>query len=312
MLATLAARPFSDPDWVFEVKHDGVRVFAARTGGKVELYTRNRRLVTATYPEVSRAIASLPADRFLLDGEIVALDERGRSSFQRLQPRMHLLDARDVERAARAVPVTAFFFDCLCAEGRDLRHLPLADRKEATRLLVGRSGVLRYSDHVEREGERFYDLARKKGLEGIVAKRLASPYRGGRSRDWLKIKCQLRQEFVIGGYTDPRGGRSCFGALHLGLYEGGKLVYVSKVGTGFDERSLRAIWQKLRPLERPSPPFDTGAPEGRGHHWVEPKLVCEVRFTEWTADGGIRHPTFLGLRDDKDPRECRREAPVRP
>src|SRR5206468_2486860 len=181
---------------------------------------------------------------------------------------------------------------------------------ECLKLLVPPRGVVYYGDHVLEHGADFLAAACEQGLEGVVAKKRDSPYSAKRSRDWLKIKCQLRQEFVIGGYTAPQGARAHFGALHLGLYDRGELVYVSKVGTGFDERTLKTISAKLRPLERPTSPFARGTPVGRGHHWVEPRLVGEVRFTEWTRDGGIRHPAFLGLRDDKRPEDCVRETPA--
>ncbi len=311
MLATLVDRPFSDPAWLFEIKYDGVRVFASRAGERVELNGRSGLAVTDRYPEIARALRTLPVDRFLLDGEIVALDEAGRSSFQRLQARMNLTRGTDIERARREVPVTGVFFDALALDGRDLRALPLEQRKECLALLLPARGVVRYGDHVLEHGREFFDAAAEQRLEGIVAKRRESPYTGKRSRDWLKLKCQLRQEFVIGGSTAPQGSRAHLGALHLGLYEGERLAYVSKVGTGFDDRILRLISERLAPLRRASSPFDTGTPSGRGHHWVEPKLVCEVRFTEWTKDGGIRHPVFLGLRDDKRPEDCRREVPLR-
>lgn len=312
MLASPGARPFSGKAWLFEIKYDGVRVLAWRHGETVELYGRSRQSLTARYPEVARALRALPLPRFLLDGEVVALDEGGRPSFQRLQARMHLEDPRDIERARAAVPVTGIFFDALALDGRDLRRLPLLERKECLRLLLPARGVVRYGDHVLERGEAFFEAAQAERLEGIVAKRIDSRYGGGRTREWLKIKCEHRQEFVIGGYTDPRGSRGWFGALHLGLYEDGRLVYVSKVGTGFNEATLKAVWTRLEPLRRPTSPFAAGSPAGRGHHWVEPRLVAEVRFTEWTRDGGIRHPAFLGLRDDKRPEECRRESPVAP
>ncbi|MCL6641224.1 MAG: DNA ligase D, partial [Candidatus Rokubacteria bacterium] len=310
MLADAAERPFSDSAWVFEIKYDGVRVLAARDGDRVELYGRSRTRITSRYPEVRGALATLPAERFLLDGEIVALDDAGKPSFQRLQARMGLSAPADVARGAAAVPVVGVFFDCLALEGHDLRRLPLEARKALLAELLPPLGTVRYADHVRGEGEAFYEAAGEQRLEGIVAKRAASPYAPGRSRDWIKIKCQRRQEFVIGGYTEPQGTRRRFGALHLGVYEGPRLVYVAKVGTGFDEASLDALWGALQPLRRPTSPFDAGGPTGRGHHWVEPRLVCEVRFTEWTADGGIRHPAFLGLSADKTPTEVWREAPA--
>jgi len=308
MLASLEERPFSDPAWLYEIKYDGVRVLATRDGARVALYGRAGQDFTGRYPEVVTALRALPVTKFVLDGEVVALDEAGRPSFQRLQNRMHLTRPADVERARSMVPVSAVFFDALALEGRDLRRLPLLERKAALSLTVPARGVIRYGDHVRERGEAFYEAAAEQRVEGILAKRADSPYTGGRTRAWLKIKCHLRQEFVIGGWTDPQGGRGWFGALHLGVYDDGRLVYVAKVGTGFDEATLRLVWDRLQPLARGTSPFDAGTPTGRGHHWVEPRLVCEVRFTEWTEEGGIRHPTFLGLRDDKRAEECRREV----
>ncbi len=310
MLATLGERPFSGKEWLFEIKYDGVRVLAHRDGGTVDLYGRNGQVITERYPELVSALRRLPVERFLLDGEIVAFDESGKPSFQRLQARMGLTNLLEVERAMAAVPVVGIFFDCLALDGHDLRRLPLSERKECLKVLLPLLGPVQYGDHVPEHGEAFFDAASAERLEGIVAKKATSPYVGGRSREWVKVKCQRRQEFVIGGYTDPQGARDYFGALHLGLYDGPRLVYVSKVGTGFDQAGLKKVWERLEPLTRSTSPFEVGGPAGRGHRWVEPKLVCEVRFTEWTKDAGIRHPTFLGLRDDKKPEECRREPPV--
>jgi bifunctional non-homologous end joining protein LigD len=307
MLAGSREAAFSHPDWLYEIKYDGVRVLAHRREDTVELYGRKGQTFTVRYPEIVRALRTLPLRRFLLDGEVVAFDENGRPSFQRLQERMHLTHPIEIERARAAVPVTGVFFDALSLDGRDLRDLPLDDRKACLALVTPARGVVRYSDHVLGRGEDFYAACAERRLEGVVAKRIASRYVAGRSRDWLKIKCERRQEFVIGGFTDPQGARGHFGALHLGLYDGDRLVYVSKVGTGFDDAALRRLMERLGPLARATSPFDAGTPGGRGHHWVEPELVCEVRFTEWTDDGGIRHPAFLGLRDDKRPRDCRRE-----
>ena len=309
MLATLDERAPSDKGWLFEIKFDGVRVLAARRGEQVALYGRSGQLITGRYPDLARALLALPVEHFVIDGEIVALDERGRPSFQRLQPRMALTDPREIEAAAARVPVEGVFFDCLALDGHDLRRLPLAQRKDCLRLLVPPLGPVHYVDHVLEHGPAFLEAANEQRLEGIVAKKAASSYTGGRSRDWIKVKCQRRQEFVIGGYTDPQGSRGHFGALHIGVYDGARLVYVSKVGTGFDRAGLKSLWEKLQPLARATPPFDTGAiPKGKSHHWVEPRLVCEVRFSDWTNDGGIRHPTFIALRSDKRPEECRREA----
>jgi len=310
MLATLAERPFSGKEWLFEIKYDGVRLMASRAGDTVELYGRSGQAIRGRYPELVAALRRLPVERFLLDGEIVALDESGKPSFQRLQARMGLTNPLDIERAAAQVPVIGIFFDCLALDGHDLRRLPLLERKALLKSFLPPLGPVRFGDHVLAHGEAFFDAASAERLEGIVAKKVGSLYAGGRSREWVKIKCQRRQEFVIGGYTAPQGSRGYFGALHLGLYAGGRLVYVSKVGTGFDQAGLKALWERLQPLRRDTSPFEVGSPAGRGHHWVEPRLVCEVRFTEWTKDGGIRHPAFLGLRDDKRPEDCRRESPT--
>jgi bifunctional non-homologous end joining protein LigD len=307
MLATLIKSPFSDPDWLFEIKHDGIRVLADRKGDAIQLYGRNGTLISSRYPEICAELRRFSSTDFTIDGEIVAPDEQGRSSFQRLQARMHLTSPRDVERAMDTTPVEAVFFDCLQVEAYDLRSVSLIDRKECLRKLLSQSTFARYSDHVIGRGEDFFKEASERGVEGIIGKTMVGRYTGGRSRDWVKIKCQRRQEFVIGGYTDPQGGRIYFGALHLGLYEDDKLVYVSKVGTGFDAKTLEMVWHKMLPLKRATSPFQRKSPSGRGHHWIDPELVCEVRFTEWTNDGGIRHPAFLGLRTDKKPHECRRE-----
>jgi bifunctional non-homologous end joining protein LigD len=309
MLATLGEKPPEGEDWLFELKYDGVRVLAERRGETVTLLGRSGQVVTGRYPEVVAALRALAFDRFLIDGEIVALDGRGVPSFQRLQARMGLTRPGDVIRVMATVPVEAVFFDCLALEGHDLRHLPLALRKACLERLLPPLGLARYGGHVVGEGPAFLEAAADARLEGIVAKRVASAYQVRRSDAWLKVKCQRRQEFVIGGYTEPQGSRARLGALHVGLYEGPRLVYVSKVGTGFDAAELERLSERLEPLLRDRSPFHAGTPAGRGHHWVEPKLVCEVRFTEWTRDGGLRHPTYLGLRDDKRPEECRRETP---
>ena len=310
MLASPGGAPFSDPDWLFEIKYDGIRVFAHRQDDAVTLLGRKGDDITRRYPEIAYALSKTAPRRFLIDGEIVAMDEAGRPSFQRLQRRMHLTDRFDIERTARTVPVRGIFFDCLEAGERDLRTLPLVRRKECLALFLPSRGVIEYCGHVSGRGEAFHRAAWENHLEGVIGKRAGSRYVAGRTRDWLKFKCQQHQEFVIGGYTRPGGSRSFFGALHLGLYRDGDLVYVSKVGTGFDQPTLRSIHERLAPLTRDESPFAAGSPAGTGHCWVEPRLVCEAAFSEWTDDGGLRHPSFLGLRDDKAPEECRREEPI--
>jgi len=237
----------------------------------------------------------------------VAYDGSGRPSFGRLQKRMHLSRPHDIAATMARVPVRAVFFDCLALEGHDLRKLGLLERKGCLARILPPAGVVQASDHVEEHGEAFFEAANEMGLEGMVAKRADSRYVGKRSQDWIKIKCQRRQEFVIGGYAEPRGGDRHFGALHVGVYEDGQLRHVTRVGSGFDGAMQDTIWQQLQPLRREDSPFGASGPTGRGNHWVEPKLVCEVRFTEWTGDGGLRHPIFIGMRTDRKPEEIHRE-----
>jgi bifunctional non-homologous end joining protein LigD len=308
-LATLTEKPPTGEDWSFEIKYDGVRVLAFKDEDTVRMLGRSGEDITKRYPEIATALRELAMPQMLVDGEIIAEDERGRPNFQRLQARMGLTKPRDIEAAARQVPVRGMFFDVLGLLGHDVRGLSLRDRHE----LLGRTlpplGTVQRCDHWIGHGEAFLAAASEMGLEGIVGKRLGSRYAGRRTQDWMKIKCDRRQEFVIGGYTEPQGSRAKFGALHVGIYDEGKLVYVTKVGTGFDGATLESISKLLTPLERATSPFESRSPTGKGHHWVEPRLVCEVRFTEWTRDGGLRHPTFMGMRTDKKPEECRKEEP---
>jgi len=307
MLATPAEKPFSRAGWVFEIKYDGVRVLAERRGEEVRMLGRSGEDITARYPEIAAALSGLAAESFVLDGEIVAYDASGRPSFGRLQKRMLLSRPRDIAAAMARVPVRAVFFDCLALEGHDLRKLGLLERKECLGRILPPAGVVQAGDHVAEHGEAFFNAASEMRLEGMIAKRADSRYTGKRSPDWVKIKCQRRQEFVIGGYAEPRGGGRHFGALHVGVYEGEQLRHVTRVGSGFDGAMQDSLWEQLQPLRRAESPFGASGPSGRGDHWVEPRLVCEVRFTEWTADGGLRHPIFLGLRTDRKPEEVRRE-----
>jgi DNA ligase D-like protein (predicted ligase) len=311
MLPTLVEDVPTGPGWVYELKWDGVRVLAVRAGEDVRLWSRNRIEVAAQYPEIAGAVGALAGGDVALDAEIVALDEAGRPSFQRLQRRMHVVRGRAA--AVRAVPLTAYVFDCLVVDGMDVRDATLLERKAIVRDLLRGPGPLRYSDHVDAEGRAFFEAACRRGLEGIVAKRGECPYRGGHRREWLKVKCHLRQEFVIGGYTAPKGTRAWLGSLHVGFWDGDDLVYAGRVGSGFDEAGLADLHRALVAREVPSCPFTRGTPpRDRENHWVRPELVCEVRFTEWTADERIRHPVFLGLRTDKPARGVRRERPLTP
>jgi DNA ligase D-like protein (predicted ligase) len=308
-LATLTKDRFSGPGWLFERKLDGERCLTFRADGQLRLETRNRHPITGTFPELAAALAKrLPAD-CILDGEIVAFDH-GQTSFARLQGRLGV--AHPGQALRREIPVRYYLFDVLYLDGQDLRPRPLRERKRILRWLLSYRDPLRFTGHRLHDGEAYWQYACRHGWEGVIAKRAGAPYRSGRSRDWLKFKCENAQEFVIGGYTDPQGSRSGLGALLLGYYDpGGVLAYAGKVGTGFDQRTLRALHSALAPLERDRPPFGRGElPRPRGVHWVEPRLVGQVGFTEWTRDGQLRHPRFQGLRDDKEPDEVVREIPA--
>lgn len=305
MLATLAAEPFRDPRWLFELKWDGVRAFAQGRQGRMRLLSRSQHDLTRQYPELAMFPQPLNA---ILDGEIVALDADGRPSFHRLQRRMNLTGAAAIQRMAEQVPVVFYAFDLLALQGRDLTHLPLQERK---RQLAGLdwSGPWRYSDHVIGDGAGLYELARQRGLEGMVAKRADSPYESGRSRLWLKFKLQQRQDAVVVGYTDPQGARTSFGALLLAVYEpeAQQLVFVGKVGAGFDTAARAAILRALRPSSAKAALHLEDAPPH--YHAVKPELVVEVKFAAWTPAGHLRAPVYLGRRPDKTPRECVREVP---
>lgn len=307
MRATLTERRFSDPAWIFEPKLDGQRCLAARDGDRVVLWSRTRRELGATYPEVVSALLVQPVDQFLLDGEVVALDG-DRPSFSRLQQRMGIRDPAEARR--REVPVTFVAFDLLRLAALDLRREPLRARRAVLTDAFAFGGALALNAAVEGEGEVLYDLLCAKGWEGVMAKRADAPYVSRRSGDWLKMKCRSRQEFVVGGFTDPSGSRTGFGALLLGVVDpDGDLRFVGKVGTGFRDADLEGLRARLDRGGRPDPPFAGPRPPSAGVHWVEPELVVEVRFAEWTDSGHLRHPSFLGVRDDVDPATVRREQP---
>ena len=306
-LATLTKERFSDPGWITERKLDGERCLAFVSGASVRLLTRNKKLITGTYPELAAALGAQQADDFIVDGEIVAFDGT-QTSFARLQQRMQLV--APLPELVRRVPVYYYVFDIVYADGADVRRQPLLERKRVLRRMLSFGGPLRFSTHQTGKGEAHWREACGKRWEGVIAKRAESPYRGGRTRDWLKFKCDSSQEFVIGGYTDPQGGRVGFGALLLGYYdEDGRLVYAGKVGTGFDQRTLRSLHATLRESERATAVFAAGDLPRSAVHWVEPRLVAQIGFSEWTPAGQLRHPRYLGLRDDKDPAEVVRERP---
>lgn len=301
MLATLVDAPFDRPGWIFEPKWDGYRAVATVHKGSVRLVSRNQKPFEAKYAPVARALESLGHDA-VLDGEIVVVDAAGRSHFQLLQ---------NYQRTG-AGNLLYYVFDIVHLDGHDLHRLPLLQRKEIlARLIAGDRGVIRLSEHVEKSGIALFAAAQQHGLEGIIAKSGQSVYaEGARGHDWLKIKTKLRQEAVIGGFTEPRGGRKHLGALILGVYDDdGKLVYIGHSGGGFTTSELAAMRARLEPLERTRCPFSDPPRTNAPVHWVAPRVVCEVAFQEWTADGMARHPIYVGLREDKPARDVRRELP---
>ncbi|MBA3892847.1 MAG: DNA ligase D [Gemmatimonadales bacterium] len=308
MLAQTAERAFSRKDWLFEPKLDGYRVLVARGGAEPRLLTRNGNDCAASFPELVRAVAALPFERVVLDGEVVALADTGRPSFQRLQGRARLRRPIDVRHATVTNPVTFYAFDLLGFEDFDLRGLPLTARKELLRKVLPPVGALRYLEHVEDAGEALYRETERLGLEGIVAKKASSPYKGGRSPAWLKIRSRHTGDFVVVGFTAPKGSRGGFGALHLADYVSRELVYAGRAGSGFSDEQLSEVRGQLEAQRRRDPPCSGPIPAEKGTTWVEPTTVCEVEYTEWTGEGLLRQPVFLRFRDDKRPEDCVRDV----
>jgi bifunctional non-homologous end joining protein LigD len=288
MLATLVEQPFHRPGWVFEEKYDGYRILAYKEGRRVTLLSRNGKDRTETFADVAAAVATLRDRALLLDGEVVAFDRRLVSRFQLLQQ--------------GEVPTVYAVFDCLYRRGRDLRNEPLAARREALEEAIGDAERLFPSRRLGANGLKAFAAARKRGFEGMVGKNAASRYVEGRSTEWLKVKAKKEEEFVIGGYTPPAGLRTHFGALLMGAYDGGGFRYVGKVGTGYDQKTLADLHRRFQPLVRKAPAF-ADPPREKGAVWLTPRLVAQVAFQEWTHDGKLRQPVYLGLRDDKAARE---------
>jgi len=314
MLATLERDPFSRAEWLFELKYDGYRLLAERAGGRrtspnaaVHLRYRSGLDATSIYPDIALALRSLPYDRMLLDGELVVLDEAGKPSFQLLQQRARLSRRLDVDRASVRSPATYFVFDLLAFEGHDLRRLPLVERKAILREILPPRGPIRYADHVETRGVEFYQKVHGLGLEGMVAKRSTAPYRSGRSDAWIKVRAERNGDFAVVGFTSPKGSRAGFGALHVALQSGdGSLTYAGRIGTGFNSRQLDSLRARLEPFQRDSPAVAGSVPKGPEHTWVDPQMVIEANFTEFTRDGHLRHPVFVRVREDKGVADCER------
>ena len=295
MKAVLTDDRFDDADWIFERKLDGIRCVAIRDGDEIRLLSRNDLSLNDRYPEVAEAIGNQPVERFAIDGEVVAFEGR-QTSFSLL-----------AQRKQRRVAVLLYAFDIVWLNGVDVRALPLRARKALLREAIRFEDPIRFTTHRNGNGRELFEEACGKGWEGLIAKRADSAYTERRSRDWLKFKCERGQEMVIGGFTDPQGSRTGFGALLLGYYEGDELLYAGKVGTGFSEATLGDLTAKLGRLEVTEPPFTDTSDIERGAHWVKPDLVAQVAFSEWTRHGRLRHPKFLGLRDDKAATEVVRE-----
>jgi bifunctional non-homologous end joining protein LigD len=308
MKAVLHDRPFSDPDWIYERKLDGERCLAYRSPQGVRLRSRTDKVLNNTYPELVEALERETSPEFVVDGEIVAFSGNI-PSFSRLQGRLGISDP---DRARRTgIAVYYYLFDVPHLEGQDATRLPVRSRKRLLRGALDFHGHVRFLPHRNRDGEKLFVDACRRGLEGLIAKRAEGRYASKRSTDWLKLKCSHEQELVIGGFTAPHGKRTDFGALLVGYYEDGELRYAGKVGTGFDQRTLSDLGERMRKLERPDSPFANVHPVPKGTHWIGPRLVGQFAFSEWTRDGRLRHPRYLGLRDDKRPEEVVRERPQR-
>ncbi len=304
-LATLTDKRFSDPRWIFERKFDGMRCLGFRDGDRVRLLSRNRQSLNGTYPELVDALAAQRITRFVVDGEVVAFDGR-RTSFARLQGRLGITDP-EVARASR-IRIYYYLFDLLHLDGKSTTGVPLKWRKRLLRDAIEFSDPLRNTPHRVKDGIAAYQAACERGDEGVIAKLADSKYDSGRSANWLKFKCVRDQEFVVGGYTAPKGSRVGLGALLIGYHDGRDLAYAGKVGTGFDEATLRRLHNRLSAIKQDAPPFTRGLRHEAGVTWVRPELVVQIGFTEWTRDGMLRHPRYQGLRTDKDAGDVIRET----
>lgn len=306
MLATLVDDPFSDPEWIFETKWDGFRSVCFIKNGKARFVSRNQIEMTPQYPELADVPDQIDANEAILDGEIVALDKDGMPRFQLLQNKLRIRSG-SYAHASKA-QLVYFVFDLLYADGFDLMNCSVVERKAKLAEILRPSNFIKLSDHIAGDGEEFFKHIEKFHLEGMIAKRAASKYVQKRTADWLKVKTIMRSEVVIGGYTRPRGTRSHFGSVVCGLYRGDKLHYVAHVGGGFNERTLAAIYKLMQPLKSERSPFVDAPKTNEPVQWLKPKLVAEVKFSEWTADNRLRHPVFIGLREDKKPKDCHFEV----
>lgn len=309
MLATLTTDYFSSKDWIYEHKFDGVRCIAIKKKGKVHLLSRSHRLMNSDYPEIVKAFQAQKADNFIVDGEIVAT-YKGLSDFELLQSRINLKDLEKIEKRVKTVPIALRIFDVMYAYGYDVCHLPLLDRKTILKALLNYNKLLSYTDHKSGNGLTYFKRACKLHWEGLIAKKADGIYQvGKRSPSWLKFKCIMQQELVIGGYTTPKGSRTDFGALLVGYYEKGTLKFAGKVGTGYSHDILTMLGKKLRALKTEKCPFVNYNESLNNVHWVKPQLVAEFQFAEWTRDNKLRVGRYKGLRTDKSAKLVVKEVP---
>ena len=311
MLASAREKPFSREGWIFELKLDGYRLLAERTSSEPYLRSRAGHDLTATFPEIARAVRGLPYEGLVLDGEVVVNDAEGRPSFSWLQRRGRILNKDDAVRASVQLPAVYHAFDILALEGFDLRDLPLLERKEILKVVLPSVGPIRYTDHLVEKGEALYDHVERMRLEGVVGKKADAPYRGGRSKNWIKVRTVRIEDFVVVGWTEPKGSRGGFGSLHIAQYDGDDLVFLGSVGSGFRDAELNEVLTVLGSIEIDSCPCTAGpVPKGKGDHFTRPELVAEVKYKEFTDHGLVRQPSFSRFRTDKPPEECLRESGV--
>ena len=305
MLATSQERPFSRDGWIFEIKYDGYRLLAERSGREAFLRSRKGHDLTATFPEIARAVRGLPYEGLVLDGEVVVNDAEGKPSFSRLQRRGRILNKTDALRASFELPALFYVFDILAVEGYDLRGLPLLERKAVLQEVLPSVGPIRFVDHIPEQGELMYEHVERLRLEGIVGKRADATYRGGRSKSWIKVRTIRTGDFVVVGWTDAKGARGGLGSIHVGQYDGDDLVYLGSVGSGFTDAQLDDTLGVLQEREIEESPCTRGTlPSGKGHHWATPGLVAEVKYKEVTDQGMLRQPSLSRLRDDLLPEDC--------
>lgn len=310
MLATLTNNYFSSNDWIYEHKFDGERCLTFKKNGKVKLISRNDKLMNDKYPELVKAFEAQEADNFIVDGEIVSLNAKGVSNFELLQSRINLSNTSKIKQEESKIKIIYRIFDCMYAEGYDIRQMPLSDRKQVLHKLLKYNSILTYTVHRSGNGLKFFKEACELKWEGLIAKRFDSEYVGVRSPNWLKFKCVMKQELVIGGYTEPKGSRQYFGALLVGYFEDGKFMYAGKVGTGYTQATLEMLGKKLEKIQVKTCPFSNYDESTLGVHWVKPSIVAEFKFANWTRDNRLRVGRYKGLRDDKAAKDVVKEVPT--